>query len=88
MNEKLKQKREELAEQIEINAKIEEENRFLIDENEEMESNVNGSNEARRTRKWRSENWNAWKGRARKETEKKKIKSEEMDSTDEEGEVS
>lgn len=37
MNEKLKQKREELAEQIEINAKIEEENRFLIDENEEME---------------------------------------------------
>jgi len=37
LNEKLKQKREELAEQIEINAKIEEENRFLIEENEEME---------------------------------------------------
>ena len=45
VNEKLKIKRDELSEQIEINSKIEEENRILNKENEEMEKQMSEASE-------------------------------------------
>lgn len=45
INDKLKLKRDELSEQIEINTKIEEENRILMRENEEMERQMHEASE-------------------------------------------